>query len=85
MTKADPPAAALLPGTKRTAERMMRLAPPLKCADAFSLSRKAPVLSTMYSAPAAAHAIFEGSFSPKTVMGRPSTTSSLAVCETVPL
>jgi hypothetical protein len=63
---------------------MIFLAPPLKCADAFSLSRNAPVDSTMYSAPAEAHAILEGSFSPNTLIGTPSMIRLLASWPTVP-
>ena len=59
------------------AETTTFLAPPLKCADAFSVEVKTPVDSTTYSAPAEAHGMAAGSLSLKTAMPRPLTDRDL--------
>ena len=56
------------------AETTTFLAPPLKCAEAFSVAVKQPVDSTTYSAPAEDQGMEEGSRSLNTEIGRPFTT-----------
>ncbi len=56
------------------AETTTFLAPPLKCAEAFSVAVKHPVDSTTYSAPAEDQGMEEGSRSLNTEIGRPFTT-----------
>mmetsp|Transcript_12076 Transcript_12076/g.17487 ORF Transcript_12076/g.17487 Transcript_12076/m.17487 type:complete len:218 (-) Transcript_12076:217-870(-) len=51
------------------------LAPPVKCAEAFSLVVKTPVDSTTYSAPHSPHGISCGSLLSNTAMECPATTS----------
>ena len=67
------------------AETTTFLAPPLKCAEAFSVAVKHPVDSTTYSAPAEDQGMEEGSRSLNTEIGRPFTTwrlgeTSLLLC-----